>query len=79
MKRVSALILLFQLGVCFAANTIIAIVNEEVITLQSLEQQLNDSNSLNEKIDIVKQQIDITLQMMKIREHNLSPSQEDIN
>jgi peptidyl-prolyl cis-trans isomerase SurA len=79
MKRVSALILLFQLGVCFAANTIIAIVNEEVITLQSLEQQLNDSNSLNEKIDIVKQQIGITLQMMKVRELNLSPSQEDIN
>jgi peptidyl-prolyl cis-trans isomerase SurA len=79
MKRVSALILLFQLGVCFAANSIIAIVNEEVITLQSLEQQLNDSNSLNEKIDIVKQQIGITLQMMKVRELNLSPSQEDIN
>ena len=57
MKRVSALILIFQLGICFAANTIIAIVNEEVITLQSLEQQLKDSNSLNEKIDIVEQQI----------------------
>ena len=79
MKRVSALILLFQLGICFAANTIIAIVNEEVITLQSLEQQLNDSKSLNEKIDIVEQQIGITLQMIKAREHNLNPSQEDIN
>ena len=79
MKRVSALILLFQLGICFAANSIIAIVNEEVITLQSLEQQLNDSNSLNEKIGIVEQQIDITLQMMKVRELNLNPSQEDIN
>ena len=79
MKRVSALILLFQLGVCFAANTIIAIVNEEVITLQSIEQQLNESSSVKEKIDIVKQQIGITLQMMKVREHNLSPSQEDIN
>ena len=79
MKRVSALILLFQLGICFAANTIIAIVNEEVITLQSLEQQLNDSNSLNEKIGIVEQQIDITLQMIKVRELDLGPSQEDIN
>ena len=46
MKRVSALILLFQLGICFAANTIIAIVNEEVITIQSIEQQLNDSMHL---------------------------------
>ena len=79
MKRVSALILLFQLGICFAENSIIAIVNEEVITLQSLEQQLNDSNSLNDKIDIVEQQIGITLQMMKVRELDLGPSQEDIN
>ena len=79
MKRVSALILLFQLGICFAENSIIAIVNEEVITLQSLEQQLNDSSSLNEKIDIVEQQIGITLQMIKVRELDLSPSQEDIN
>jgi len=79
MKRVSALILLFQLGICFAANTIIAIVNEEVITIQTIEQQLNDSNSLNEKIDIVEQQISTILQMMKVRELDLDPSEEDIN
>ena len=79
MKRVSALILLFQLGVCFAANSIIAIVNEDLITLQSIEQQLNDANSLNEKIDIVEQQIEIALQMSKVRELGLSPSQGDIN
>ena len=79
MKRVSALILFYQLGVCFAANSIIAIVNEEVITLQSIEQQLNDANSLNEKIDIVEQQIDITLQMSKVRDFAINPSQLDIN
>jgi len=79
MNRVSALILLCQLGTCFAANTIIAIVNEEAITLQSIEKQLNDSNSLNEKIDIVEQQIITTLQMMKVRELDLDPSEEDIN
>ena len=79
MKRVSALILFYQLGVCFAANSIIAIVNEEVITLQSIEQQLNDANSLNEKINIVKQQIDITLQISKVRNFAINPSQLDIN
>ena len=79
MKRVSALILLFQLGICFAANTIIAIVNEEVITLQSIEQKLNDANSFNEKIDIVEQQIEIALQMSKLRELGLNPSHGDIN
>ena len=79
MKRVSALILLFQLGVCFAANSIIAIVNDEVITLQSIEQQLNDANSLDKKIDIVEKQIEIALQMSKVRKLGLNPSQGDIN
>ena len=79
MKRVAALILFCHLGVCFAANTIIAIVNEEVITIQSIEEQLNDANSLDEKIDIVEQQIDIALQIMKVRELELSPPEEDIN
>ena len=79
MKRVSALILLFQLGVCFAANSIIAIVNDEAITLQSIEQQLNYASSLNEKIDIVEQQIDFALQISKVRELSLNPSQGDIN
>ena len=79
MKRVSALILLFQLGVCLAANSIIAIVNEDVITLQSIEQQLNDANSFNEKIDIVEKQIEIALQISKVRKLGLNPSQGDIN
>jgi len=79
MKRVSALIILFQLGVCFAANSIIAIVNDEAITLQSIEQQLNDAKSFNEKIDIIEQQIEIALQINKVRELALSPSQGDIN
>ena len=79
MKRVSALIFFCQLGICFAANSIIAVANEEVITLQSIEQQLNDANSFNEKIDIVEQQIDFVLQISKARELDLSPSQGDIN
>jgi len=79
MKRVSALIFLCQFGVCFAANSIIAIVNEEAITIQSIEQQLNDANSFNEKIDIVEKQIEIALQMSKVRKLGLNPSQGDIN
>jgi len=79
MKRVSALIFLCQFGVCFAANTIIAIVNDEAITIQSIEQQLNDANSLDEKIDIVEQQIDFVLQISKVIEVGLNPSQDDVN
>ena len=79
MRRVSALILFYQLGVCFASNSIIAIVNDEAITLQSIEQKLDYTSSLNEKIDIVEQQIDFVLQISKARELSLNPSQGDIN
>ena len=78
MKRVSTLILSCQLGVCFAANTIIAIVNEEVITLQSIEQELSNVNSLKEKIGIIDQQIDISLQLNMALELGINPSQSDI-
>jgi len=79
MKRVSALILLCHFGASFAANTIIAIVNDNAITIQSIEQQLNNTNSLDEKIYIVEQQIDTALQLTKVRELDLRPSEEEIN
>ena len=80
MKRVSALIIiLLHFGACFAANSIIAIVNEDVITLQSIEAELNKVNSFDEKIIIIEQQIDIKLQLSMAIELNLNPSQEDIN
>ena len=80
MKRVSALvIILLHFGACFAANSIIAIVNEDVITLQSIETELNKVNSFDEKKLIIEQQIDITLQLSKAIELGLNPSQEDIN
>ena len=80
MKRVSALvIILLHFGACFAANSIIAVVNEDVITLQSIEAELNKVNSFDEKKLIIEQQIDIKLQLSMAIELNLNPSQEDIN
>ena len=80
MRRVSALsIILLHFGVCFAANSIIAVVNEDVITLQSIEAELNKVNSFDEKIIIIEQQIDIKLQLNKAIEIGLKPSEEDIS
>ena len=80
MKRVSALvIILLHFGVCFAANSIIAIVNEDVITLQSIEEELDKVNSFEEKKLIIEHQIDTTLQLNNAIELGLSPSQGDIN
>ena len=58
MRAVIAL-LLFSLGASGASNnnTIIALVNENVITFKSIENQLIDTNSLDEKLEIIDSQL----------------------
>ena len=79
MRRVLALILLLSFGTCFAENTILAIVNGEVITLNSVKQKLNIANSNEERIAIIKNRIDTILQLTKVREFNIYPTQSNIN
>ena len=63
----------------FAENTILAIVNNEVVTLNSVEQKLNIANSNEEKIAIIKNRIDTILQLTKVREFDIYPTQSNIN
>ena len=79
MRSLLALILFFNFGTCFAENTILAVVNNEVVTLNSVEQKLNVTNSNEEKIAIIKNRIDTILQLKKVREFDISPTQLDIN
>ena len=79
MRSLLALILFLNTGTCFAENTILAIVNNEVVTLNSVEQKLNITNSNEEKIAIIKNRIDTILQLTKVREFDISPTQSDIN
>ena len=79
MRSLLALILFLNFGTCFAENTILAIVNNEVVTLNSVEQKLNIANSNEEKIAIIKNRIDTILQLTKVREFDISPTQSDIN
>ena len=80
MKRVSALILLLSTRSMFCVKQHHCdSLMKKLSPVQSIEQQLNDANSLNEKIDIVEQQIDFVLQISKARELSLNPSQGDIN
>ena len=79
MKRVLALFLSLQIGLCIAGNSIIAIVDEEVITLQTIELELKQAKTFDEKIAIIEQQIENTLQLRKAVELGLNPSQKDIN
>ena len=79
MRGLLALILFLNVGTGFAENTILAIVNNEVVTLNSVEQKLNIANSNEEKIVIIKNRIDIILQLTKVREFDIYPTQSDIN
>jgi len=79
MKSLLALILFLNIGTCFAENTILAVVNNEVVTLNSVAQKLNVANSNEEKIAIIKNRIDTILQLTKVSEFDISPTQSDIN
>jgi len=78
--RAAIALLLFSLGASGASsnNTIIALVNENVITFKSIENQLIDTNSLDEKLEIIDSQIDFILQIEKANQLEVNPSQNDI-
>ena len=78
--RAAIALLLFSLGVSGASsnNTIIALVNENVITFKSIENQLIDTNSLDEKLEIIDSQIEFILQIEKANQLEAKPSQNDI-
>ena len=79
MRAVIAL-LLFSLGASGTSNnnTIIALVNENVITFKSIENKLIDTNSLDEKLEIIDSQIEFILQIEKANQLEVNPSQNDI-
>ena len=79
MKGVLSLLVMFNINAALAENTIIAIVNNTAITYQSLENSLLNANSNEHKVDIVKQKIDIILQLKKAKELNITTSLKDVN
>ena len=78
MRRFFLLLLLFSVNISIAANTVVAIVNQDVITLDSIEWQLNVASSYDEKIDIISQQIDLLLQLNIAKELGIKPQNNEI-
>ncbi len=79
MRRFFSYLLLFTIKTSFAANTVVAIVNQDVITLDSIEWQLNVASSYDEKIDIISQQIDLLLQLNIAKELGIKPQNNEID
>ena len=79
MKKILALFLVFFTGIAFAENTIIALVNNEPISLHTLNDDFISAKTNEEKIEIINAQIDYILQLQKAEDLNLIPSAQNIN
>jgi peptidyl-prolyl cis-trans isomerase SurA len=79
MKRVLALLFILSIGPVFSENIIIAVVNNTVITYNSLVPLLKDTSSKDHKVDIINQRINTILQLQKAKELNIEASLNDVN
>ena len=79
MKRVLTLILLFTFSNCIAENTIIAKVNNDIVTLNSIKEQLSTAKTNAEKIIIINNRIDIVLQLAVVKELDITQTKKDID
>ena len=79
MKRALVLFLLFSFQNSFAENSILALVNKEIITYNSVEKKLKEVNTYDEKLAIINLRIDTILQLKKTQEFDIYPPQLDIN
>ena len=79
MKKLFVVLLLLTLNISLASNTILAIVNNKVITTESFQNQLNIANSVDKKLELLTQQIDISLQINMVKKLGIEPKNEEIN
>ena len=78
MQKILVIFLVLIAGNVISENTIIAIVNDIPISLNSIETNFLNTNSNEEKIEILNTQIDVILQLEKVSEFNLKPTIEDV-
>ena len=79
MKRVIALLFILCISPVFAENIILAVVNNSVITYNSLETLLLNANSKESKVDIINQRVDDILQAEKAKELGIDASLNEVN
>lgn len=72
------LILTFPLNPLAAPNSIIAIVNQEVITLNDINDDIEPNFTQAEKITVLNKKIDLLLQLGKIKEFGIQPKPKTI-
>jgi parvulin-like peptidyl-prolyl isomerase len=79
MKILFTLLLVFSANAFSASNSIVAIINNDIITLQMLEAQTQEKINKLKKLDLLNQQIIAILQIQKAKELNIRPKPNSIN
>ena len=79
MKTILAFFLVAFASFSYSANTIIAIVNETPITLNSAQINLSEVNTKDEQIKIINNFIDNILQVHKATELDITPTKRQSN
>ena len=79
MKWFLPFLLIFNIGISFAENSVVAIANNSPITYMSIKAALENTNSYERKVDIVNQKIDNILQLQKAKELYVEATQNDVN
>ena len=79
MQRLLALVFTFSLNVLAAPNSIIAIVNDELITFDTISNELKPSATKAQKMVLVDRQIDLALQLEQIQKFGIKPKLSSVN
>lgn len=76
--KISAIVSLLFLATHISANSIIAIVNDDVITWNSISKDIETATTKGERLSVVHSKIDLVLQMQQVKDINLEPSDDNL-
>jgi peptidyl-prolyl cis-trans isomerase SurA len=74
LKIIPTFIFLLLINTQIIANSIVAIVDDEIITMNSIANEIKSESTKAEKIDLVNAHIDLYLQMKKVSDLGLEPT-----
>ncbi len=79
MNKTLLLICVFSFNIFAIPNSIIAIVNDDLITFDQISIDIKPNYTKAQKLDLVNQQIDLILQLQKIKQLSIVPKENVIN
>ncbi|WP_190599978.1 peptidylprolyl isomerase [Candidatus Vesicomyidisocius sp. SY067_SCS001] len=79
MNKTLLLVCLFSFNIFAIPNSIIAIVNDDLITFNQISIDIKPNYTKAQKLALVNQQIDLILQLQKIKQLSIVPKENVIN